>query len=118
MKFKNDEAQSGWDLTVANNSDPYGKPGVDFARQWAELMEQKISQGANVADIAKQCSHDADTEGITGFMYGCAVSILSQVWLHGEDLRRWHNIDAQIGTEGEEANKSGGTLNPAILNIG
>lgn len=51
-------------------------------------------------------------------MYGCAVSILSQVWIHGEELRRWHNLDSQIGTEGEKANESGGVLNPAVLNIG
>jgi len=118
MKCKNDEAQAGWDLTVKNNDDPYGKAGVDFARRWADLMEQRIDGGATLTDVAKQCSHDADTEGITGFMYGCAVSILSQTWVHGEELRRWHNLDTQIGTEGEAANASGGTLNPALLNIG
>ena len=70
-----------------------------------------------MGDVAKQTSHDADLEGITGFMYGCAVSILSKCWKHGEDLRRWHNLDTQIGNEGEKANESGGVLNPALLSV-
>ena len=118
MKFKDAEAEAGWNLTVKNNSDPYGKAGVDFARSWADMMEAKVDAGASVADVAQQCSRDAYTEGITGFMYECAVSILSQVWVHGEALRRWHNLDTQIGNEGERANETGGTLNPALLNIG
>lgn len=60
----------------------------------------------------------ANTDGITGFMYGCAVSGLAKFWKHGEQLRRWHNKDSQLGTEGDEANESGGVLNPAILTIG
>ncbi len=115
MKLRDEQ---GWKETVKNNKDPYGKAGVDFARAWAEAMEREIDSGKKLADVAERTSHEADTEGITGFMYGCAVSILSQVWEHGEELRQWHNLDTQIGTEGEEANKNGGTLNPALLNIG
>lgn len=118
MRFKDAEAQAGWELTVKNNDDPYGKAGVSFAARWADLMEAKIDAGAVLADVAKATCREADTEGITGFMYGCAVSILSQCWVHGEQLRRWHNLDTQIGNDGEKANESGGTLNPAILNVG
>ena len=100
------------------NQDPYGKCAVDYVERWADLMEAQLATGVTVATCAKATSHEADTEGITGFMYGCAVSILSQVWEHGEDLRRWHNLDAQIGDEGERANESGGVLNPALLSIG
>jgi hypothetical protein len=70
------------------------------------------------ADMAKETSHEADDEGITGFMYGCAVSILVGCWIHGEKLRRWHNKDTQLGNEGDEANeKPGAVLNPALLTI-
>ena len=51
-------------------------------------------------------------------MYGWAVAQIARVWAHGEALRRWHNLDTQIGNEGERANASGGTLNPALLNVG
>jgi hypothetical protein len=114
MQLKNKQL---WEKSLANNQDPYGLAAHTFAERWANLMEEKMSQGAKLADIAKETSHAADTEGITGFMYGCAVGILSQVWDNGEELRRWHNLDTQIGAEGEKANESGGVLNPAILNI-
>ena len=74
--------------------------------------------GDELEDIAEETSHSADTDGITGFMYGAAVSTLASSWKHGERLRCWHNLDTQLGNEGKRANESGGTLNPAILNIG
>ena len=100
------------------NDDPYGKACLIFAERWAELMEEAIAKGEKLELVAKQLSHDADEEGITGFMYGMAVSILSSVWIHGEKLRIWHNLNTQISNEGEKANESGKVLNPALLNIG
>lgn len=102
----------------------YGMACFAFAERWAEDMERAIdaAPGASVAEVlsanAEQAGRRADTDGITGFMYGMAVSILAQCWKYGEDLRRWHNLDTQIGDEGKKANKSGGVLNPAILSIG
>lgn len=106
-----------WEKGRANNTDPYGKASYDFAERWAELMEISMASGKQLADIAKDCSHRADTDGITGFMYGCAVGVLSSVWKHGEELRRWNNLDLQIKNEGEMANQSGRVLNPAIMSI-
>jgi len=45
------------------------------------------------------------------------VSILSKCWVYGETLRKWHNLEAQISDEGEKANRDGGVLNLAILNL-
>ncbi len=117
MNFKDNEAKALWLKGLDNNQDPYGRATYVFAEQWADLMESRILEGENLSDMASRTSHDADTDGITGFMYGCAVSTLSAVWEHGEALRQWHNLDSQIGTEGEKANESGGVLNPAVLNI-
>jgi len=121
MRLKDAE---GWQKSREANQDPYGKAGLDYAERWAEMMEQWIPEDSTekfitqqIENVAERCSHVADTEGITGFMYGCAVGLLSQVWEHGDALRRWHNLDCQIGTEGEEANESGKILNPAILDI-
>jgi hypothetical protein len=108
----------GWQRTVDANQDAYGGGVVRFAEHWARLMQGEIDRGAKLEDIAGECCSIADDEGITGFMYGAAVSILSQVWIHGEALRRWHNLKTQIGNEGERANETGGTLNPALLSIG
>lgn len=107
-----------WQDWVDANKDGYGGTCVSFARTWARLMEAAIAGGDTVAECAERLSHVADQEGITGFMYGAAVSMLSQCWAHGEELRRWHNLDTQIGNEGEKANESGGVLNPALLSVG
>ena len=110
--------QDVWNAWVTNNTDPYGKGVITYAERWADLMEGRMTDGTSIAEVAQQASHDADTEGITGFMYGAAVSVLATSWEYGEELRRWHNLDTQIKDEGEKANESGGVLNPAILNIG
>lgn len=107
------------------NADPYSRRCFTYAEEWASLLEKRIPGGASEAEItgifvihAKADSHTADTDGITGFMYGAAVSILAWAWEYGEILRKWHNLESQIGNEGEEANRNGGTLNPALLKIG
>lgn len=64
------------------NSDPYGRACFAYAERWAGMMEEKIEASEEdemkvIVDNAKRLSYEADTEGITGFMYGVAVSILS-----------------------------------------
>jgi len=107
-----------WASWVAKNTDPYGSGVVRYADKWARLMEARISNGDTLENCANDASHIADDEGITGFMFGAAVAMLAKCWIHGEALRRWHNLKTQIGTEGEKANESGGVLNPALLTIG
>lgn len=114
MKLK-DEA--GWNEGRAHNQDGYGKAIFDYAEAWADLMEARLADGAKLEQIAEQTSHEADAEGITGFMHGAAVTVLAHCWEHGEELRRWHNLKTQIHTEGERANEEGGVLNPAIMTI-
>ena len=92
------------------NSDPYGGACFTYAEQWADLMEAEIDKGAVLIDIAERTEREADTDGITGFMYGMAVNILSLCWIHGEELRQWHN--KKYNHEGK------GVVNPAILTIG
>ena len=72
-------------------------------------MQIEISKGRTVAECAKEASFGLDFLGITGFMYGCVVGILSQCWIHGEELRMWHNN--KYGVKGE------GVVNPAILTL-
>lgn len=100
--------QTLWSTQVANNTDSYGSGVIRYAARWANYMERKMATGATLESIAGDTGHEADLEGITGFMYGCAVQVLAACWKHGEQLRRWHNLKTQIGTEGEKANASGG----------
>jgi hypothetical protein len=117
MKIRDAE---GWKKANDANppSEPYGHRVITYAEEWANFMEREMAAGKTLEACAEATSREADTDGITGFMYGAAVSTLAAVWEHGDQLRRWHNLKTQIGTEGERANASGGTLNPALLNIG
>lgn len=87
MKLKDKEMYENW---KAKNTDSYGAGIFRYAEKWANLMEVEIENGASVKDVAERLSHVADTEGITGYMYGASVSILLQCWEHGEDLKEWN----------------------------
>lgn len=111
--------EPAWQKSVdANKNDGYGAAVTQYADQWARIMESRMASGETLEACADEASHVAGNVGLSGFQYGCAVSILSQVWIHGEQFRRWHNLKTQIGNEGARANETGGTLNPALLNIG
>lgn len=112
------DARADWEEGLAKNTDPYGRRCYTYAADWAAAMEKELATGKGVADVAKACSREADIDGITGFMYGVAVGLLAHVWERGEELRQWHNLDTQLGTEGEKANASGRVLNPALMSIG
>ena len=99
----------GWNKNREINTDPYGKAALDYAEGWAKLMQVEIAKGNKLIDIAEKTSFELGFMGITGFMYGCAVNILSHCWVHGEELRKWHN--KEYGHEGE------GVVNPAVLTI-
>lgn len=118
MNFKAGK-EPDWLEGKKNNTDGYGNAIFQYAERWANMMDAHIASGKVLTgDDIKAMSNLADTEGITGFMYGAAVSILSSVWIHGEQLRRWSNRDIQIKDEGDKANDTGGVLNPALLCIG
>lgn len=95
------------------NLDPYGHGVYMFLERWANLLEAEIEKTGDpekaIIENAYDLASKADEEGITGFMYGCAVSILSRCWEYGEILRKWHNKEYDYGGDG--------VVNPAILTI-
>jgi hypothetical protein len=108
MTVRNAEA---WNTWKTKNVDPYGAACLTYAERWARLMEAAIAKGATVTACAKDLSHVADEEGITGFMYGAAVACLAECWTHGEELRVWHNAEYGVGKD------SAGVVNPAVLTV-
>lgn len=80
-----------WAFMKEKNSDPYGAAAFNFADQWARLMQYYIQQGETLEACFSKASHEADTDGITGFMYGCAKSLLRDVWVHGAELNKLDN---------------------------
>ena len=109
MKVKEENREAYNRFVEVNSTDSYSHGVVKYMHRWANLMEAEMAEGKKIADIAERTSHEADKEGITGFMYGCAVSALSTYWEHGEELRQWHN--SKYGHHGE------GVVNPAILTV-
>ena len=110
VEFKDKEAEEKWNNWVKANSYPvYNQYTMKYASRWAKYMQYLMNKHSKtVADIAENAFDLIDTDGVTGFMYGCAVDILSQCWKYGEELRKWHN--KKYNKEDSE-----GVINPAIL---
>lgn len=111
MKIKAGKEDEWKKIQEVNSGDPYSNRCVTYAEDWANLMEKQLAQGRTVEQCADETSSEADTDGITGFMYGAACNILASVWEHGETLRLWHNRKYNPDYKGT------GTINPAILTI-
>jgi hypothetical protein len=102
--------QAKYDEWKATNSDSeYGKGIFEFADVWGRLMQKDVASGKSVADAAQTTQFEPSYLGISGFMFGAAVSILSQCWQYGEELRQWHN--------GKYDHKGAGVVNPAGFTI-
>lgn len=98
--------EATWKRMVQNGSDDvYNGAIVRFAERWANMMEREMSKGAKLTDIALRTSDDADTEDITCFMHGIAVSVLVHVWAYGDELGKWNKENGYAGY---------GVVNPAI----
>ena len=112
MKIK-PEMKEKYEEICDKNRDFYGRGICTFAERWADLIEKDIEEcgGVTATVIAnfEKRGFQADTENISGFMYGCAISLLSRCWEYGDFLREWSN--KELGYEGE------GVANPAILVI-
>ena len=57
MQFSNKE---GWDKSVANNKDDYGKGILTFAENWAKLMQKHLAEGKSLEECYDKDSVAAD----------------------------------------------------------
>ena len=78
------------------NSDPYGRRCFTYAEDLAEMLEKLIDDSKEspekvIMENARSTSDKADTDEITGFMYGMSISILCQFWVYGEFLKKWND---------------------------
>lgn len=89
MKVKAGQEKDYEKFVEVNSHDFYSYGVITYMNRWVELMEKEIEQGKKVEEIADYTSRAADTDGITGFMFGCAVNALSKFWEYGEDLEKW-----------------------------
>ena len=88
----------------AVNTDPYGACIYRYAERWMALMEERFNARENATvtiedflkEHASKLSHEADVEGISGFMYGAAANIIAHAWTYGESFRRWYNLASRV----------------------
>lgn len=84
-----------WNEYLNKNQNAYGRAILKFANIWATEMELKMNGGI-FKDLSNKdindCSEKADNilGGITGFMYGRAIKILSDTWKYGNELDEWN----------------------------
>jgi hypothetical protein len=78
-----------WASMVEKNVDSYGSAVLRFADRWARLVDGELKRGKRFNRVVETCSHIADTEEISGFMYGAARSTLIKCWVHGKKLQSW-----------------------------
>lgn len=78
-----------------NNQDGYGNACFRYADTWATLLEAKMSGQSLTKEIIEQVSTDADTEGITGFMFGAAKSILINCWEYGHLIEYFYTENVE-----------------------
>ncbi len=99
-----------WKEAKARNSDPYGNAVVEVTERVGNFLDKGLSPEESM-------DKGTDDTGITGYQAGAVAQWISHFHPRGEEFRKWWNLDTQIQDEGEEANKKGGVLNPAILTI-
>lgn len=110
IEFTSEESEQLWKEFVVNNSDFYGLGVINYASRLAKYVQYLMkNHNAEFSSVIYNASNLCDIEGITGFMYGYAINILSQCWKYGDDLRKWHN--KQYNHDGD------GVVNPAILTV-
>jgi hypothetical protein len=87
MKIKED-MQKEYAEGKAKNTDPYGAAIFRYSERWARRMEEHLEEHGEIEKkTVDELSNDADNEGITGFMYDMARSILYDCWVYGEELK-------------------------------
>lgn len=109
MKIKKGKELEYATFFNTNSGFAYGYGVVKYMLRWTDMMEDLIDKGFTVAQAAEQTEYKADTEGISGFMFGCAVNALNNLWQYGDELRIWHN--SRYNYDGD------GTVNPALLTV-
>jgi len=75
-----------------NQDDGYGLGILRFVERWGLMMQAAIESSSDktpeqvIEEQANALMREADSEGITGFMYGAAVKVLYDCWLYGDQL--------------------------------
>ena len=110
MTFRDEENKEKWEKMVSENTDRLNQDVYRCAEIWARLMECRIRVGDTLEACADTTFSIMDNGHLSGFAANAITATLVEVWIHGERLRRWHNLKYGIRGQGEKANEEGGIL--------
>jgi len=96
-----------WKRYIEKNKDPYGAACVKIAKKVMEYLDEIEDFDAN--HLISRADNEYK-EGITGFMAGAVVAMVSQCHSRGDEFKESWN-----GHFGDKKRK--GVINPAILKV-
>ncbi len=97
MIFKDELYISKWkQLKIRRiRNDQNTKYLFPFMTNWARLMQKYMQDGETLDQCAKKAFAMADTDDIDIECY-TAISILSELWIYGDQLKQWHNLSHEF----------------------
>lgn len=99
MKIKTGLENACAELRANNAKDAVGLGIINYAERWCNMMEERIANGESVTQAAAETEYAADTELISGTMFGYSLNVLCRFWEHGEELREWYDSKYGIAEE-------------------
>ena len=90
--------QGDWNLLVATTEGVYNLGVLNFARDWGDLMEQRLGVGLTLnADVIRNTLIEVnDNYDATKEMMGAARELLVGYWRHGGLSRYWRRSRTNI----------------------
>lgn len=74
-----------------NSSTVYERQIVEFTIKWVTRMEEAISKKASWQKVLEEVYNNLEHFNVDYVQRNEALSILTRVWVYGEELRRYHN---------------------------
>lgn len=87
LRIRFDRREEFGTFVKVNSSDSYSFGVVRFVIAWMIFMEKEIGDGDPseiIPKVYEKYASEADTDGITGFMYEAAVHFISDLWQYGD----------------------------------
>lgn len=101
---KNLKDKDGWEKTKASNTDSYGGAAIKAAAHAMVLLDE-----GKTPEEAQEIGFKG--KDLTGFLAGCAASIVCQAHERGDEFRKHWNKQWGVGEDAK------GTVNPAIMTL-
>ncbi len=91
--FKDETAKKNWQsLSLHNINYAVFQQSMRFAHRWATLMQSLMStEKRTLEEVVRRAATDCNFDNITYPQYLHATQMLCEYWVHGNELKSWHN---------------------------